>query len=285
MRNSRELKCKLLEVGTTANRSSAQSEETGHILRQVEFHHTPKHAGWLNMVEIEIGALQRQRLHRRIPDRAMPETEVAARERRRNGCRAMAKCLFTKEWPGTGWPGPVQDPMPPNRQGHPRPITAACAMQLRVPSGQVTPTASSARSWTLPLRTTAPISSDPPGHSGIRGAAVLERTISLGGMITASPLPGSPSRIEISLLHARRPHSRRGRPDARKTGIEHRGVGHVVIADDRNVLRDTDPCPHQPMHEARGRLVIVDKHRCGQIAGPDQPLLPPAARNRSTARR
>jgi hypothetical protein len=32
----------------------------------LEFHHVPKHASWLNMVEIEIGVLCSQRLDRRI---------------------------------------------------------------------------------------------------------------------------------------------------------------------------------------------------------------------------
>src|SRR6202790_5207587 len=36
--------------------------EARRILRQLEFHHTPKHASWLNMVEIEIGVLRGQSL-------------------------------------------------------------------------------------------------------------------------------------------------------------------------------------------------------------------------------
>jgi hypothetical protein len=42
--------------------------EARRILRRLEFHYTPKHASWLNMVEIEIGVLQRQCLGRRIDD-------------------------------------------------------------------------------------------------------------------------------------------------------------------------------------------------------------------------
>ena len=37
-------------------------------LERLEFHYTPKHASWLNMVEIEIGVLKRQCLDRRIDD-------------------------------------------------------------------------------------------------------------------------------------------------------------------------------------------------------------------------
>lgn len=50
-----------------------------------EWVHTPKHASWLNMAELEFSALQRQCLNRRIPvlERLQSEVEawVAARER------------------------------------------------------------------------------------------------------------------------------------------------------------------------------------------------------------
>ena len=42
--------------------------EARAILRRLEFHYTPKHASWLNMVEIEIGVLRGQCLDRRIDD-------------------------------------------------------------------------------------------------------------------------------------------------------------------------------------------------------------------------
>ena len=37
-----------------------------NVLRRLEFHFVPKHASWLNMVEIEIGVLGKQCLDRRI---------------------------------------------------------------------------------------------------------------------------------------------------------------------------------------------------------------------------
>ena len=40
--------------------------EARRVLRRLEFHYTPKHASWLNMVEIEIGVLKGQYLDRRI---------------------------------------------------------------------------------------------------------------------------------------------------------------------------------------------------------------------------
>jgi len=44
----------------------------------VVFHYTPKHASWLNMAEIEIAALHRQCLNRRIGDQKLLAREVAA---------------------------------------------------------------------------------------------------------------------------------------------------------------------------------------------------------------
>ena len=58
--------------------------EAHRILRRLEFHYTPKHASWLNMVEIEIGVLRTQCLDRRIDNRNILEAEVAAWERQRN---------------------------------------------------------------------------------------------------------------------------------------------------------------------------------------------------------
>jgi transposase len=44
--------------------------EARRILSRLEFHFTPKHASWLDMVEIEIGVMVRQCLDRRILDKA-----------------------------------------------------------------------------------------------------------------------------------------------------------------------------------------------------------------------
>jgi transposase len=69
--------------------------EARRILKRLEFHFTPKHASWLNMVEIEIGVMVTQCLDRRIPDTATLLTEVAAWEQRRNAEMARIKWLFT----------------------------------------------------------------------------------------------------------------------------------------------------------------------------------------------
>jgi hypothetical protein len=71
--------------------------EARRILSRLEFHFTPKHASWLNMVEIEIGVLVGQCLDRRISDKATLVREVAIWEQRRNRERAQIDWLFTVE--------------------------------------------------------------------------------------------------------------------------------------------------------------------------------------------
>jgi hypothetical protein len=71
--------------------------EAHRILRRLEFHHTPKHASWLNMVEIEIGVLRGQCLDRRIGERASLVSEIAAWQKRRNASGARVNWKFTTE--------------------------------------------------------------------------------------------------------------------------------------------------------------------------------------------
>jgi len=70
-------------------------EEARRILNRLEFHFTPKHASWLNMVEIEIGVMVRQCLDRRIPAKDILVAEIASWERRRNAEGAKINWLFT----------------------------------------------------------------------------------------------------------------------------------------------------------------------------------------------
>lgn len=69
--------------------------EARRILSRLEFHFTPKHASWLNIVEIEIGVMVKQCLDRRIADKATLISEIAAWERRRNATKARIKWMFT----------------------------------------------------------------------------------------------------------------------------------------------------------------------------------------------
>lgn len=70
-------------------------EEARRILRKLEFHYTPKHGSWLNLVEIELSVLERQCLSRRIPDTVTLQREVAAYEARRNEAKASITWNFT----------------------------------------------------------------------------------------------------------------------------------------------------------------------------------------------
>ena len=71
--------------------------EARRVLRRLEFHHVPKHASWLNMVEIEIGVLRSQCLDRRIATQKHLVSEIAAWERQRNASGARIKWMFTTE--------------------------------------------------------------------------------------------------------------------------------------------------------------------------------------------
>ena len=71
--------------------------EARRILRRIEFHYTPKHASWLNMVEIEIGVLRGQCLDRRIDDPKRLRREITAWERQRNAARSRIKWMFTTD--------------------------------------------------------------------------------------------------------------------------------------------------------------------------------------------
>ena len=71
--------------------------EARRILNRCEFHFTPKHASWLNMVEIEIGVMVAQCLDRRIPDKETLIAEVSAWQCQRNTERARIRWMFTVE--------------------------------------------------------------------------------------------------------------------------------------------------------------------------------------------
>ena len=73
------------------------ASEAHRILQRLEFHHTPKHASWLNMVEIEIGVLRGQCLDRRIGEREVLVAEIDAWQRQRNASGARITWKFTTE--------------------------------------------------------------------------------------------------------------------------------------------------------------------------------------------
>ena len=69
--------------------------EARRIARKLEFHYTPKHGSWLNMVEIEFSILSRQCLDRRIPNIEILKSEVACWEKQRNDQKATVNWHFT----------------------------------------------------------------------------------------------------------------------------------------------------------------------------------------------
>jgi hypothetical protein len=70
-------------------------EEARRIVSRLEFRYTPKHGSWLNMAEIELSALARQCLCRRIPANEKLTKEIDAWEHERNAKRAKTKWQFT----------------------------------------------------------------------------------------------------------------------------------------------------------------------------------------------
>ncbi|HUN94630.1 MAG TPA: IS630 family transposase [Bradyrhizobium sp.] len=71
--------------------------EAHRLLQRLDFHYTPKHASWLNMVEIEIGVLRRQCLDRRIGERETLVAEIEAWKQQRNASGARINWMFTTE--------------------------------------------------------------------------------------------------------------------------------------------------------------------------------------------
>ena len=73
------------------------ADEARRVLRRLEFHYVPKHASWLNMVEIEIGVLASQCLDRRIESYTRLVAETAAWEKRRNAECSRINWMFTTQ--------------------------------------------------------------------------------------------------------------------------------------------------------------------------------------------
>jgi hypothetical protein len=69
--------------------------EAKRIWDKLEIHHTPKHGSWLNIAEVELGALARQCLARRIPDDATLAAEATAWADARNAAQVGVDWQFT----------------------------------------------------------------------------------------------------------------------------------------------------------------------------------------------
>lgn len=72
--------------------------EQAHALAQrLEIHHTPQHGSWLNIAEIELSALTRQCLDRRISDLDVLNTELAAWQAATNADQRQVDWQFTTD--------------------------------------------------------------------------------------------------------------------------------------------------------------------------------------------
>lgn len=71
--------------------------EAKRILDWFEFHYTPKHGSWLNMVEIELSVLSRQCLDQRFEDIATLRSHTSAWGSERNKIGAGVNWQFTAD--------------------------------------------------------------------------------------------------------------------------------------------------------------------------------------------
>ena len=65
------------------------------LAQRLEIHHTPKHGSWLNIAEIELSALTRQCLDRRIDDLDVLNTELTAWQNATNADQRQVQWHFT----------------------------------------------------------------------------------------------------------------------------------------------------------------------------------------------
>jgi hypothetical protein len=65
------------------------------LAQRLEIHHTPKHGSWLNIAEIELSALTRQCLGRRIDNLDVLNSELTAWQRQTNADKRQVDWQFT----------------------------------------------------------------------------------------------------------------------------------------------------------------------------------------------
>jgi hypothetical protein len=92
---------KLIMVMDQLNTHSAASfyeafpaKEAKWLSSKIEIHHTPKHGSWLDMAEIELSALTRQCLGRRIARQDTLDREIQAWVEQRNHAKATVNWQF-----------------------------------------------------------------------------------------------------------------------------------------------------------------------------------------------
>ncbi len=71
------------------------AREAHGLASRLALHYAPLHGSWLNIAAIELGALPRQCLNRRLPDLPTTAREVAAWTKERNQRAVMVDWPFT----------------------------------------------------------------------------------------------------------------------------------------------------------------------------------------------
>ena len=74
-----------------------EPHEARRLARRLELHHTPKHGSWLNIAEVELSALTKQCLKRRIPDKQVLRRQTHAWARERNARQTGVDWQFTTD--------------------------------------------------------------------------------------------------------------------------------------------------------------------------------------------
>jgi len=72
-------------------------DDAFELAKMFEYHYTPKKGSWLNMAEIELAALSKQCLDRRIVDMNKLADEVSIWEQERNAIGATVRWRFNKD--------------------------------------------------------------------------------------------------------------------------------------------------------------------------------------------
>ena len=71
--------------------------EARRLLNRLEIHYTPEHGSWLNIAEIELSALTRQCLNRRMPDIETLRQQTAVWYNQRNANQMSVTWQFTTD--------------------------------------------------------------------------------------------------------------------------------------------------------------------------------------------
>lgn len=112
--------------------------EARRLLQRLEIHYTPKHGSWLDMAEIELNALTRQCLNRRIPNIEMLASEIAAWEKERNDLKCQIDWQFTNSKARTKLKS-LYPKLIPLEEGAPYPVPASDFAGVSRPEQYVKP--------------------------------------------------------------------------------------------------------------------------------------------------